>query len=882
MGAKGRIQVKSVCFLFIIVVCNLLMLAQIVSAQEKGRVFRESFDTADNWEVIHGDWEVEDGAYYQRSAAGPDYRYALVSIPFVPDFVTVDVTPTKRNEYGFASFGFVIKYVDASNWAIIRFGSYGGVSLMSYENGKKKMRALGVFKAKPGRTYKVALAYGQDRIAVLLDGALEYVFRARLAEKHGRLGFFTETSCRFENFEAHAGGNALESYVSEAASDAEVEEAPSFADKPSKSLTGTPELELAFAAYRPALKLPEEYLPSRGGVYLYVRNKGTGSAELQRVLIGGKIAESLPQTVGWYRQRPASLKPGEMGEILIRLSALPIEMAIKLFENPDARPMLPITVEPYGGKALDIQVPIGVEPDPFQINYVGFDPALQRVYIYVQQNVAGDALRLSHVSINGHDLTDQTQFGQKQVNAVTPIVVDLPEPMREGEPAVICVGTEEGAWAGHAARAFPGKFHIQVTLMAEQTRSDAVEDIWRHNATCIGLCGKNKEPLREAKALGMTAFHYGRGGLKALRQFDKPEYPEISGFWLDEMDSLPLRRTFDIIQECERAYAEQDKFIPLQMINLCSSRVPAAVEFYELADASCSAHGFAGGSVGNQFGRVSSLSQREYRLARLPFMPYFRNAEMPVIVDPETKKALGRKPKHRRCLEPKEERWMTYCCLIQGAKSIMHWNYGAWLCEPPSWFSKDQWLIRASLGGVLNHKPHGYEIPEDIADDLRQVWDEIGRINVELQAIDPLVAVSDVSNLAQVVAVAPENLEKTAAEAAALVSGLDSIVLIALNHNINTHWKASAERGIESYPPIDATVELQLPSWLEPDHVFRVRCDGVQKLTPTRTTDCLTFRFPELEVSEIVVITEREGLMESMAATVKELQARLNTGQTSQ
>jgi len=873
-------------FLSAAAICALSMLARGGPVTQQAPVFRESFDTpesATNWAVIHGDWAVEDGAYCQRSASGPGYRHALVAVPFQPSLVTVRATPVRKNDYGFASFGFVIKYVDASNWAIIRFGSYGGLSLMTRERGKKWVRGLGTFRPELGRAYQIAVAYTQDRVAVMLDGALRYVLRARWPKKQGRLGLFTEGPCRFDDFEAHAGSNALGAYVSgvaerlKAAGRAEGARRP--ARKPPKALPGTPRLELAFAAYRPAPKLPEECLPSRGGVYLYVRNRGTGPAELHNLLVDGTDADRLTQSVAWYRQRPASLEPGEMGEILIRLSALPIETALELFENPAARPALPITIEPHGGTALHVQVPIAAEADPFQVNYIGFGPSLRRLYVYVQHNAPRDAkaLHLSQLSVNGRDVTAQARFGQTEVSgAVVPIVVDLPKPLRKGEPAIVCVGTREGARAGHAVRAFPGEFHIQVTLLGKQTRPDAVEDIWRHGATCIGLCGAGADRLVEAKALGLTAFHYGRGGLRALRRFERPEYPAVSGFWLDEMDKLPVRRTFDTIQECERAYRKENRFIPLQMINLCQGRVPSAIDFYELADAACSAYGFAGGAVGEQLGRLAGLPWREYRIARRTFTPYFRNAEMPVLVDPKTKRALGRSPKHRRCLEPKEERWMTYGCLIQGAKGIMHWNYGAWLCKPPSWFSKEQWLIRASLGGALGHKPHGYEIPKDIADDLRKVWDEIGRINVELRAIGPLVAVSDVSGLARIVAVTPQRSPsgEPAAEAATLVSGLDSIVLIVLNHNIATNWKASAQRGIESYDPVDATVELRLPPWLEPKHTFRVRHDGVRKLAPERAGDRLVFRFQRLEVSEAVVVTERDGLMEAMAATVRELRAR--------
>ena len=1045
--------------------CLLMTVAWLVFVSNHGAAaqqFYDGFDGRDEssaWEAIRGDWELTEDAYVQRTPGRAEYRYTLVDVPFAPKLVAVEATPIEANSYGFASFGFVLKYIDSSNWAVIRFGSYGGVSLLRMEKGKKTFPKLGVMAAEIGRTYRLALASRGDRIAVFLDGQLAYVLNAPWPGKRGRLGLFTECACRFDKFEAHAGKDAVEAYLAQAArreqaaaaravpaiedgvfvdqfgnadacpwrtvrgawkssngryemssrpfgrymaqapllmADGAIEgaavplapsaqkiprpgfgvlakwldsanwaavrygeygalsglvtqdgklrvismgrfdaeegrcyrfrvevrgkrikaycdgaelgqfdapfagtparvglytEAPAAFDdlriegamplpgrKP-KSFAGKPQLELAFAEFRPAGDPHATSVPTGGGVRLFVRNRGTAPAYLHRLLVGGEDADRLRKTVSLYRQRPAALLAGQMGLVLVHLAALPRDIGLRLFRDPDAKPELPITIEPYRGDPLHVRVSISGEPPKLQLNYLGFGPTLQRIYAYVQQNGDNDAkpLRLTQVLVDGRDLTERASFGQRQVGGdVVPIVIDLREPLREGQPVTVCVGTREGQWAGHGVRAFPGEFHCQVTLLGKQTRADAVEDIWRHCATCIGFCGASEERLAEAKALGLEAFHYTLG-LKGLRRFDRPEYPRIAGFWLDEMDRHPARYTFDRIQECEQAYADAGRFIPLQMINLCSSRSARAVELFEIGDATCGAYGYYGGAIGEGFGRLAALPRREYRVARLSFMPYFRDAEMPVVIDPKTKTVLGRCPKYRRCIEPKEERWLTYGCLIQGAKGILHWNYGSGINPAPNWFSKTATVIRAGMGGALHHRPHGYEIPADQAAELKRVWDEIGRINVELRAIGPLVAVSDVSRLARVASVTPQRAPngEPAAEAAALVSGVDSIVLIVLNHNLKHNWKADADRGIESYELVDAIAELRLPAWIEGRQAFRVRHTGADTLSPRREGRRLLFEFPQLEVNEVVVVTDRGGLMESMRATISTLSARL-------
>ena len=643
------------------VVLAMLMALPHAGGQEADVAFRDTFDAAAgaaNWEALHGDWAVEDGAYCQRDTRGPDYRYALVDLPFDPVLLTVDATPLEKSDYGFSSFGVVVKHVDADSWMIVRFGSYGARSILSRAQGKKKVRQLGPFVPEEGRTYQVALARLDGRIAVVLDGVLQCVLPAPWPERPGRVGVFTESKCRFDNFQAHAERGAWDEYKAgvcklvtrrSAAKAARIEaaarlddgifeddfelaepclwgtsrgqwknrearlemtsdgwaryttlapvavvdgsiegtavpvaksaqgrgvfgavvkwidaanwvavrygeyggvgalvtvdgklkvkgickfsamlgqsyrfkvevtggrvvaycdgkrlgevdvgfegragrpglytEAPAAFDdvritgaqplvaKARKPVEGKAVLELEFAAFRPTVRTADVWVPGQGAAYLYVRNRGTAPAEPRHLLVDGVDADLIPESVAWFRQRPYVLKPGGVAEIVVRFSVLPPKLGLALLEGPQTMPSVPITVEPWAGKALNVQVPVTDEVDPLQINYIGFDKLLRRVFVYVQQNAPRTAqparvLHLSQLSVNGLDVTARSRFGHREVGeAVVPIVVDLPEPLREGQPAVVCVGTREGVQAGHAVRAFPGQFHIQVTLLASR------------------------------------------------------------------------------------------------------------------------------------------------------------------------------------------------------------------------------------------------------------------------------------------------------------------------------------------------------------------------------------------------------------------------------
>lgn len=223
---------------------------------------------------------------------------------------------------------------------------------------------------------------------------------------------------------------------------------------------------------------------------------------------------------------------------------------------------------------------------------------------------------------------------------------------------------------------------------------------------------------------------------------------------------------------------------------------------------------------------------------------------------------------------------MTYGAVQLGAKGIMHWAYGVRGDGTQPVYYLDVPGLRLSMGGIpypTSRMVRGFEIPEEICRALKDTWDEIGRINAELQTIGPWVADSDVSSLAQVVRSEPADAVNggPAAQAAALVSGLDTIVLIALNLNIETEWRGRDPDGIRSYDPVDTTVELRLPEWLEPAEVFSVDWRGIEDVSATREAGSLVFDLPGLEIQRVIVVTADPDVRAQMERRISEMQERL-------
>ena len=224
---------------------------------------------------------------------------------------------------------------------------------------------------------------------------------------------------------------------------------------------------------------------------------------------------------------------------------------------------------------------------------------------------------------------------------------------------------------------------------------------------------------------------------------------------------------------------------------------------------------------------------------------------------------------------------MHFGTLMLGAKSIAHWGY--WAEPAPGFYSVKEPMIRLGLGGAAGNRIGPYVLPDRVAAMLKDTWDEIGRVNAELRTIGPLVARSDVSLIARLTRVEPatDRNGNPAVEASALVSGLDTVIVLVLNRNIDTTEAAPPHRSTlrnpnpPTYPPAKVSVEVKVPDWLDPQHVFSVDHEAIEELSPARAGNTLRLAVPRLEVSNIFVITSSDVVRESCLARHAEMRKLL-------
>lgn len=817
-------------------------------------------DFAEGWTTVggHSYWRADDGRYVFEGT-GWSRHMTVAPVLIIDGTITVRATPMAESAaHGWTMFGVVAKYASSANHVAVRFGAYDSVSVYMFKGGQRSITRIGSFEAEVGHQYEARLVIEGDQLRTFLDGEELEAVTIPSAGEPGRVGLYTETPMACEHLT--------------------VEGAMPPSDAPAEEIEGTPETSVEFATFQPDPVAPGEAIPVRGQLHVYVRNSGDGPAVLDGITIDGRSADDLIEAglVEWYDQHPRAIRPDEVGRVTLRTSGIPQERAEALMAggSPWAAEveLRHLKAEPAACTAT-----IGADTEPLRINMLTFGEDLRTVTAYLQApDTAAGGFTLDAVAVDGRDVTGLTTFAAKRVAAeVVPVTIALEEPLTEGRDVTVTVRTAEGLSCGHTLRAFPSEFPLQVCLF-DQIRSDAIEDIANHCFTDVAPRNTQfLEPMLEHD-LSMLAFG---GGLPALLRWWRPDYPEIIAFWLDEKDEHPVMDTIRVLDEAHSYYRAEGRYIPRQMINLVNPWSGTGMGFMDIMDVVCHGYGMAGAANGRDFPLLSSLPWRELRAGRRPWWPYFRSAEVALSVDPQAREVLGLSPGTQRVIEPAQERMMTFGCLQLGAKGVCHWAYGVRGGDSTVYYVDGPGL-RLSMGGVpwpTSRTVRGYEVPEEICRDLKATWDEIGRINAVLRTIGPWVADSDPSPIAQVTGSTPAESVAggPAAQASALLSGQDTVVLVALNLNIDTEWTGRDADGFRSYEPVDATVQLTLPEWIEPREVFSVSEDGLGNVSPARDGRTLEFDLPGLAIERVIVVTADPEVREQMQQRLADMQERL-------
>jgi len=187
---------------------------------------------------------------------------------------------------------------------------------------------------------------------------------------------------------------------------------------------------------------PEGYLAA-GYLYLYVHNDTSSPRRATEFAMDGRPLEELrkERKVVWWRLLPASLPPGSVGEVMIRLRApLREKAAIRVgFDDGSA-----------------VETTIAPKPAPLRIETVGFTAAMDEVFLVVDR-LKDSAHKLSRVWLDGEDVTTRCRFLDPRFSTrVSPVTIRPVKPLEYGSYHTYRVATTEGVSVACSVRTYDG------------------------------------------------------------------------------------------------------------------------------------------------------------------------------------------------------------------------------------------------------------------------------------------------------------------------------------------------------------------------------------------------------------------------------------------
>ena len=782
-------------------------------------------------------------------------------------FISVRARATGTNVLGHTCIGVLIKYIgegESINEYYLRIGPYGIISMDD--------NVLTSYTLALNQWHDIDIDVNGDQVAIALDDSplpgSPFTVNT-LANQPGRVGFYTEAAAEWDDL-------VVTGYT------------PVPGAMPLNP-SGMSDLSLDFASYRADLPDPNEAFPVHGVLHLYLRNNGAGPAILDHALLNGVHGDIAIDAgnLAWYRMRPQWIKPGEVGDVSLRFNAFTKAQALPRMDDPAFEPAAAVTVVPTTGNQKKFVTALGTRAEPLQINFLGFSGDFQTIYAYVQNNRGlydGETspVTFDRVEVNGIDRTSVTTFGATTVtDNVIPLVIALPAPLIEGDWTVVTVHTKEGIACGHTLRAIASEFVVNVPYFTRQPRlrsdAEAAEDMYRH---CVTAGTWMDEPDLVAEGLDQVVFsgHSSMGVNDYLPRMT-PTSPPIQGNWFDEVDKEAIQPIFEMVERLDTWFSQDGTTYGRLVPNVIRPRSISGKAYNEMGDAIMHSYGLHT-SPGLTYPLMDNFRWGEYRSARRVFWPYYRDAEMGILVDTNAMTATVPNPVVPRVLTPEEQGILVYGNLMLGAKSASYWGYSAIYAPEGELYTSDPQL-RVGLGGTTYPATsvlHGFAVDTNFLNEIVTTWNAIGHLNAEMLTIGPWVARGDVSETARIVSVSPPTAPNghPAAEASAIVSGLDTLILVVLNLNIN----ASAGGGLASYDPVNVTAAVELPAWLAGQSLETFSVDvydaaGIVDETAATTGDKLQFSYGALASKKIIVITSDSGVRPAMTATMTAMKARL-------
>ncbi len=529
----------------------------------------------------------------------------------------------------------------------------------------------------------------------------------------------------------------------------------------------------------------------------------------------------------WYKMRPSSIPPGELGFVLMRTRVAPTQ---------------PIEVEIAGDRGTTCTAVVKPEKPMARIAYAGFGANCDQIPVFARK-LTPEVLTLDRVFLDEVDITAQCRFATQDFwNDLGILTVTLETPLVEGSHHLLRLTTKQGVEIVDMVRAKKDFFPVGVYGWSSKgaTAVERMYDFYRSlkahhfNTDLVFVWPKDSAIRNSAEGRELAK----RNDIMLLDADDKHWYVR------DEIDIWEGVHLKSFPESKRLGCMAQTDVIDFMKVKLDEDA--AALGWLQLDGWGHPANYF----IHARGGDIPSSGDYAGQGAKQPIAVYdavnaLRWASMPgafnTLIYAAWEKSIG----VPRFPSPQEEKMMAYYCLASGGKGLCYYTYDD-----------------SKPGGTGDH---GVEANPALLE-------AIGRINLTVHTLTPLLLGAYPCNN-----IVSQHSVDTATNSDALwhrtlLCADGTVILILVNHDF-----ISEVDGFSNTPLKDVRVELHLPPWGHHEAALAADSNRIEELelSTTGDTNTKTLYFPELETAELIVIGEL-ALGTELSRRFRELQDLAN------
>lgn len=526
----------------------------------------------------------------------------------------------------------------------------------------------------------------------------------------------------------------------------------------------------------------------------------------------------------WWKVNPDPIPPGAMGELIIRLRREP--------KNETLR------VNLLGGNAALGGTVRVTEVQPQMVD-ISFSPELDTAYLYLR-HPDGPGIAPKKIFLDGEDVTSHSKIGSDRDIDTVPVVIRLDKPLLKSSFRCFKAVYPDGsaalagirAWSDDLAYGMWGSSGIGNTP-GERARNYLM-DMHEHNINVhMGMYSGSSKAFMESregwdfeKSIGMRAMATWYGNTSNPMFYFLMDEPDAQDFGVDGLE--PFQRLGTLAQPLigkSKVLRRKDSVTP-QLLNIDNTYKPENWYMYgQLPDVMC-----ADPYYQEQLRQVYLSWPTGLAFHTKPTYVYAVGTICHSACAPRPLHLILQSVRHDmpdmplRFPTPEEKRIEVYYTLAAGAKGLSFW-----------WYT-----------------PAGecYGCGAKDADAV-PLWKEIGLLGAEVRTAGPVIMRSCP---AAVPAKASRQLWVRS-----LLAGLDTLVMVVVNENV-----ASDRVGTAVEPVGNASMAVDLPSWLQSADVFEITYEGTKDLSWQRAGSKLSIDLGKVELTRLILISADGGLRDRL------------------